>query len=149
MAEQAVPNSPHISWSDSFSQGQSAIESLSKILPSFPYSLLGSENPSHALLHDPEISTQITQLLRQPDSGAGDNSLCRWLYDTFQFAKPDLQLVVLKFLPHIAGVYLSRVPLRKPLAGFEAVLLALYSHETAFRNGQAITVNISDRSSKV
>ncbi|WOG94425.1 hypothetical protein DCAR_0313721 [Daucus carota subsp. sativus] len=134
----------HISWSDSFSQGQEAMKALSEILPSFPSSLLSSEDPSHNLLNNPEISSQITQLLRKPDSGAGDNSLCRWLYDTFQCAKPDLQLVVLKFLPHIAGVYLSRVPLRKPLAGFEAVLLALYSHETAFRNGQAVTVNIPD-----
>lgn len=120
------------------------MKALSEILPSFPSSLLSSEDPSHNLLNNPEISSQITQLLRKPDSGAGDNSLCRWLYDTFQCAKPDLQLVVLKFLPHIAGVYLSRVPLRKPLAGFEAVLLALYSHETAFRNGQAVTVNIPD-----
>lgn len=146
MAEQAVSNSPHISWSDSFSQGQQAIKSLSQILPSFPSNLIGTEDPSHALLYNPEITSQITEHLLKPDSGAGDNSLCRWLYDTFQFAKPNLQLVVLKFLPHIAGVYLSRVPLRKPLAGFEAVLLAIYSHETAFRNGQAVTVNIPDLS---
>ncbi|KAK1354700.1 Hyccin [Heracleum sosnowskyi] len=146
MAEQAGPNSPHISWSDSFSQGQQAIKVLSQILPSFPSNIIGSEDPSQNLLHNAEISAQITQQLRQPDSGAGDNNLCRWLYDTFQFAKPNLQLVVLKFLPHIAGVYLSRVPLRKPLAGFEAVLLAIYSHETAFRNGQAVTVNIPDLS---
>lgn len=146
MAEQAVSNSPHISWSDSFSQGQQAIKSLSQILPSFPSNLINSEDASHTLLYNPQIASQITEHLLKPDSGAGDNSLCRWLYDTFQFAKPNLQLAVLKFLPHIAGVYLSRVPLRKPLAGFEAVLLAIYSHETAFRNGQAVTVNIPDLS---
>lgn len=148
MAESSssVPGSPHISWSDSFSEGQSSIESLSSILPSFPDSLRTTEDPTRALLHDPQISMQITQLLRNPNSGAGDNHLCRWLYDTFQFAKPDLQLVVLKFLPNIAGVYLSRVALRKPLAGFEAVLLALYAHETNTRNGQAVTVNIPDLS---
>ncbi|KAJ4850270.1 hypothetical protein Tsubulata_015875 [Turnera subulata] len=42
---------------------------------------------------------------------------------------------MLWFLPTIAGQYLSLVALRKPLAGFEAVLLALYSHETTSRSG--------------
>ncbi|KAJ4851560.1 hypothetical protein Tsubulata_042702 [Turnera subulata] len=46
----------------------------------------------------------------------------RWLYETFQSLQPDLQLVVFRFLSTIAGLYLSRVTLGKPLAGFEAVL---------------------------
>ncbi|KAF2322303.1 hypothetical protein GH714_010762 [Hevea brasiliensis] len=50
------------------------------------------------------------------------------------------------FPPYYRRTILSRVPLRKPLAGFEAVLLALYAHETTSRNGQAITVNIPDLS---
>ncbi|KAM7497032.1 hypothetical protein LguiA_021446 [Lonicera macranthoides] len=140
------PTSPHISWSDSFTEGQTAIQSLSSILSDVPPHLLSAENPADGLLHDPQIAAQISALLRLPDSGAGDNHLCRWLYDTFQSSKPDLQLVVLRFLPIIAGVYLSRVALRKPLAGFEAVLLALYAHETTTRNGQAVTVSIPDLS---
>lgn len=135
-----------VSWSDSFSQAQTAIQTLSTILPSVPVSVSASENPSSALLNDPELASQISDHLRLPDSGAGDNQLCRWLYDTFHTSKLDLQLVVLRFLPIIAGVYLSRIPLRKPLAGFEAVLLAIYAHETASRNGQAITINVSDLS---
>ncbi|KAI3693598.1 hypothetical protein L1987_76545 [Smallanthus sonchifolius] len=135
-----------VSWSDSFSDAQTAIQSLSTILSSVPPSVSSSDSPASALLNDPELAAQISDHLRQPDSGAGDNQLCRWLYDTFHTSKLDLQLVVLRFLPIIAGVYLSRIPLRKPLAGFEAVLLAIYAHETASRNGQAITINISDLS---
>jgi hypothetical protein len=129
--------------SDSPSKTQSAIQSLSSILPSTPPPSLSS---AFSLLHDPEVATQISSLLRHPNSGAGENNLCRWLYDTFQSGDPDLQLVALRFLPIIAGVYLSRVTLRKPLAGFEAVLLALYAHETTSRSGQPITVSVPDLS---
>ncbi|CAI9091193.1 OLC1v1026153C1 [Oldenlandia corymbosa var. corymbosa] len=135
---------PHISWCDSYSKAQSAIDSLKSIIPHIPASLLSSETPAFALLHDPEIAIQCSHLLRQPDSGGGDNNLCRWFYDTFQTSVPDLQLVVLRFLPVLAGVYLSRASLHKPLAGFEAVLLALYAHETTARDGQAVTVCIPD-----
>ncbi|KAK2641603.1 hypothetical protein Ddye_023366 [Dipteronia dyeriana] len=58
--------------------------------------------------------------------------------------EPQLQLIVLHFLPILAGVYLSRVTLRKPLAGFEALLLALYAHETTYRLGQSLTMNVPD-----
>ncbi|KAH7541886.1 hypothetical protein FEM48_Zijuj02G0014900 [Ziziphus jujuba var. spinosa] len=105
-----------------------------------------NHHPALSLLHDPQTSSEISSLLRQPNSGAGDNNLCRWLYDTFQSNDPSLQLVVLRFIPTIAGLYLSRIPLRKPLAGFEAVLLALYAHETTSRAGQPVTVNVPDLS---
>lgn len=139
-------NKPHIRWSDSYTKAHDAIQSLSSILPSVPPSLSSSETPAACLLRDTETAAQISKLLRQPDSGAGDDNLCRWLYDTFQSNEPELHLVVLRFLPVIAGVYLSKVNLHKPLAGFEAVLLALYAHETSSRNSQSITVNIPDLS---
>jgi len=125
-----------------------AIQSLSSILTTLPPPLLSSQDqdPAFSLLNDPDISSQVSSLLRLPDSGAGDNSLCRWFYDTFQSSEPQLQLVVLRFLPIIAGLYLSRVALKKPLAGFEAVLLALYAHETTSRAGHAMTVNVPDLS---
>ncbi|XP_027155697.1 hyccin [Coffea eugenioides] len=140
------PSRPHITWCDSYTKAQSAVDSLSSILPHVPPSLSSSETPATSLLHDPEIAKEFSRLLRQPDSGLGDNNLCRWLYDTFQTGQPALHLVVLRFLPILAGVYLSRASLHKPLAGFEAVLLALYAHETTVRNGQAITVSIPDLS---
>ncbi|ONI00949.1 hypothetical protein PRUPE_6G113000 [Prunus persica] len=130
------------SHNSSLSKSQSAIQSLSTILPSLPPSLFSSSNPARSLLHDHHTASHISSLLRQPDSGAGDNNLCRWLYDTFQSSDPDLQLLVLRFLPLIAGIYISRVALRVPLAGFEAVLLALYAHETATRSGHSITVSV-------
>ncbi|OVA03895.1 Hyccin [Macleaya cordata] len=134
------------SKSDSDEKARSVIESLSLILDPLPPSLTSSENPAFSLLHDPQLAKTISWHLRQPDSGAGDNNLCRWLYDTFQSSDPNLQIVVLRFLPIIAGIYLSRAVLRKPLAGFEAILLALYAHETTFRGGQPITVNVPDLS---
>ncbi|KAK7300336.1 hypothetical protein RJT34_11179 [Clitoria ternatea] len=116
---------------------QTAVESLTAIVPSLSIT-------SQSLLSNPNLYPQISTLLRKPNSGSGDNNLCRWLYDTFQSGVPDLQLLVLRFLPLIAGVYLSRVADRKPQAGFEAVLLALYAHETTSRAGQAVTVTIPD-----
>ncbi|GAB4828273.1 hypothetical protein Ancab_035185 [Ancistrocladus abbreviatus] len=47
---------------------------------------------------------------------------------------------------YAAGLYLSRVTQRRPLAGFEAVFLALYAHETTSRGGQAISVTLPDLS---
>ncbi|XWS73757.1 hypothetical protein CRYUN_Cryun02cG0156000 [Craigia yunnanensis] len=142
-----TPSETPSSSSSSFSsKAHSSIQSLSSILSSIPTSLSSSPNPSFSLLHDPTISFQISSLLRHPDSGSGDNNLCRWLYDTFHSTDPELQLVVHRFVPIIAGVYLSRIALRKPLAGFEAILLALYAHETTARGGQPITVHVPDLS---
>ncbi|VFQ92585.1 unnamed protein product [Cuscuta campestris] len=142
------PRRPHISWSDSYTKAHAAIQALASIVSDVPASLSSSETPAFSLLHDPDIAAQISELLRRPDSSAGDNHLCRWLYDTFHSSgEPDLRLVVLRFLPVIAGVYLSRAAaLHKPLAGFEAILLALYDHETGARNGHAVTVTIPDLS---
>ncbi|KAL0709846.1 hypothetical protein Bca4012_016824 [Brassica carinata] len=127
--------------SESNAKCQTAIQSLSSIVTT-------TNIPStiSLLLEDSSVSAAISSLLLRPDSGAGDNNLCRWLYDTFQSAEPPLHLLVLRFVPLIAGLYLSRVPLRQPQAGFEAVLLALYAHETTSRAGQAVTVNIPDLS---
>ncbi|KFK26317.1 hypothetical protein AALP_AA8G231900 [Arabis alpina] len=126
---------------NSNSKCQAAIQSLSTIVTT-------TEIPTtiSLLLKNDTVSAAISTLLLRPDSGSGDNNLCRWLYDTFQSTDPSLQLLVLRFVPMIAGLYLSRVPLRQPQAGFEAVLLALYAHETTSRAGQAITVNIPDLS---
>ncbi|VVB16918.1 unnamed protein product [Arabis nemorensis] len=127
--------------SDSNAKCQTAIQSLSSIVTT-------TDIPSSIslLLDDDSVSAAISTLLLRPDSGSGDNNLCRWLYDTFQSSEQSLQLLVLRFVPMIAGLYLSRVPLRQPQAGFEAVLLALYAHETTSRAGQALTVNIPDLS---
>lgn len=142
----ATPSKPRITWSDSYTKAQKAIESLSTILPYVPPNLTASDTPACSLLHDEEVASQISRLLRQPDSGAGDDELCRWLFDTFQSSESDLHLIVLRYLPIIAGVYLSRVNQHKPLAGLEVVLLAFYTYETTVRNGQPISVSVPDLS---
>ncbi|XP_010687961.2 uncharacterized protein LOC104902016 [Beta vulgaris subsp. vulgaris] len=129
---------------------QAALESLISILPTPPSSISSTSPspPAFILLTSHEVSNQISSLLRQPSSGSGDNHLCRWLYDTFHSSDPSLQLIVLRFVPLIAGLYLTRITrrLRQPLAGFEAILLALYAHETTARNNQPITVTVPDLS---
>ncbi|XP_047317803.1 uncharacterized protein LOC124921220 [Impatiens glandulifera] len=138
----------------SVEKARTAIASLSRILSSVPSSLSSSENPALSLLLDTSIAKQISALLRSPTAGAGDDNLCRWLYDTFQSGDSALQLIVLRFVPAVAGAYLPNAGAylvgallkRRSLAGFEAVLLALYAHETSARNGQAVTVNIPDLS---
>ncbi|XP_074580643.1 uncharacterized protein LOC141837073 [Curcuma longa] len=123
-----------------------AIQSLSQVLGAVADSLAVADSPAVALLHNEAVAAEISTRLHRPDSGAGDDNLCRWLYDTFQSNDPDLQLVVLKFMPTIAGVYLSRAISRQPLAGFEAVLLALYAHETVIRGNEAESLTLPDLS---
>ncbi|KAI3472653.1 hypothetical protein Pfo_029172 [Paulownia fortunei] len=142
--QKTINHKPHITWSDSYTKAHLAIEALSAILPALPQPLSSSETPASSLLHDPDVAAEISHLLRHPDSGAVDDNLCAWLYDTFHSSEIDLHLVVLRFPPILAGVYLSRAALNKPLAGFESILLAIYAHETAARNGQAVTVSIPD-----
>ncbi|XP_042386994.1 uncharacterized protein LOC121978763 [Zingiber officinale] len=123
-----------------------AVKSLSQVLGAVADSLAVAESPAVALLHDEAVGAEISTRLRGPNSGAGDDNLCRWLYDTFQSNDPDLQLVVLKFMPTVAGVYLSRAVSRQPLAGFEAVLLALYAYETVTRGNEAESLTLPDLS---
>ncbi|PWZ53106.1 putative ubiquitin-like-specific protease 1B [Zea mays] len=80
------------------------------------------------LLNDPGVASAVTTRLRGSGSGAENDSLCRWLYDTFWSNVPELQLAVLLLVPSLARAHLCRAMSRKPLAGFEAVLLALYAH---------------------
>ncbi|XP_039129085.1 protein FAM126B-like [Dioscorea cayenensis subsp. rotundata] len=137
------PSNPTTTQQRQCSQYDSVLQSLTQILGSpLPDSITLSDNPPFSLLHNHHITTQITNLLLSPSSGAGDDSLCRWLYDTFQSTCPDLQLLVLNFLPTLAGLYLSRSISRQPLAGFEAVLLALYAHETTSRANQPLTFTL-------
>ncbi|MED6168336.1 hypothetical protein PIB30_010666 [Stylosanthes scabra] len=129
----AKPATTNLANSD---QIKSALQSLSSILSS----PLPSHDPSAVYLH-------ISALLRRPNSGTGDNNLCCWLYNTFQSNVPDLQLLVLRFLPLIAGLYLCRIHNRQPnQAGFEPILLAIYAHETASRAAQPVTVTLPDLS---
>ncbi|XP_076899962.1 uncharacterized protein LOC143553968 [Bidens hawaiensis] len=156
-----IPNNtntdPMHSWWESISKARSRIHLLSTLLPE-PQdpnpisSLADSDNPAHSLLSSLTAYTAVSLSLTSSDhSGSGDDSLCNWLYDTFLSSDPDLRLVVLSFIPLISGLYLSRIhsisqTLTPSLAGFEAVLLALYSAETKSRGGKPVVVSIPDLS---
>ncbi|XP_022728726.1 uncharacterized protein LOC111284274 [Durio zibethinus] len=67
------------------------------------------------------------------------------------FMKPSIQWTpnansLYRFIPIINGVYVSRIAQRKSLAGFEAIRLALYAHETTARGGQPVIVHVPDLS---
>ncbi|KAI4382190.1 hypothetical protein MLD38_008185 [Melastoma candidum] len=125
-----------------------AAASLSAILPNpLPDSLL-SEPTLTLLLQDPAVTGQISALLFQPSSGSGDDPLCCWLYNTLQVSPsgspPPLLPIVLCHLPSFLLLYLSRP---SPSPGFEAVLIAVYSHVQAVRANQPpLRVSIPDLS---
>ncbi|KMZ56221.1 hypothetical protein ZOSMA_98G00460 [Zostera marina] len=125
-------------------KAQNAIRSLHELFPnSSAKGLLESENPFRDLLHNTELGCDISNHLRQPTSGVGSDNVCRWLYDTFQSTDSELQMVVLRFIPVLLGVYLCGAISRKPLPGFEAVILAIYAHETKERGEEAMIVNVA------
>ncbi|KAJ4787305.1 Hyccin protein [Rhynchospora pubera] len=135
------PNKP--SLQHTVSRAQPVINSLSLILGPIADSNEHSDNPAMSLLHNQTISRDIMCRLRLATSGSGTDDLCRWLYDTFQSNIADLQLVVISYIPTLAGVYLSRCNSSKEtFSGFEAVFLALYSHEMVIRGAEACIIRI-------
>ncbi|TYH29480.1 hypothetical protein ES288_A01G015000v1 [Gossypium darwinii] len=150
----ATDNDPMHSWWESVSKQHSRILSLAALLPSDGVavsSLADSDRPAVSLLSSPSTYSLISSALSSPKSGSGSDRLCQWLYETFQSSDPHLRLLVLSFLPLLSGIYLSRVHSSDSsslpsLAGFEAVLLAVYSSEAKSRAGKPLLVQIPDLS---
>ncbi|WMV50807.1 hypothetical protein MTR67_044192 [Solanum verrucosum] len=141
-------NDPMHSWWESISKARSRIHLLSSLLPSSDDSTTDSDRPARSLLLSPGAYFSISSSLSSPSSGAGDDPLCNWLYDTFLSSDTDLRLVVLSFIPLLSSIYLSRIhsSISTSLSGFEAVLLALYGAETKSRGGKPILISIPDLS---
>ncbi|KAJ6834378.1 uncharacterized protein M6B38_334995 [Iris pallida] len=145
------PNSTS-TWWESLSRARSRVLSLSPLLPSLPHQTLtliaDSDRPAHSLLSLlPHLSHHLSD---DPHSGSGDDPLCNWLYDTYLLPDPpELRLLVLSLLPLLSHLYLSRVVSRPDLslAGFEAVLLAVYTAEAKIRGGKPVLVSVPDLSS--
>ncbi|GLT96692.1 hypothetical protein SLE2022_142970 [Rubroshorea leprosula] len=145
---------PMHSWWESVSKQRSRILSLSSLLPSDEItlsSLADSDRPALSLLSSPSAYDLISSALSSSSSGSGSDPLCQWLYDTFLSSDPHLRLLVLSFLPLLAGIYLSRIHSSDSsslpsVAGFEAVLLAVYSSEIKTRSGKPLLVHIPDLS---
>ncbi|KAK7319411.1 hypothetical protein RJT34_04132 [Clitoria ternatea] len=138
---------PMHSWWESVSKARSRIHALAAILPDHSHSissLADSDRPALSLLSSPTAYSALSASL----SGSHSDPLCHWLYDTFLSSDPHLRLVVLSFVPLLTGLYLSRIHSSQPpsLAGFEALLLALYAAETKSRNGKPLLVTIPDLS---
>ncbi|KAI4296338.1 hypothetical protein L6164_036304 [Bauhinia variegata] len=148
---------PMHSWWESISKARLRIHALGNILPSsFSDALMtlaDSDRPALSLLSSPIAYSAISDFLSSPDSGSGSDPLCQWLYDTFLSSDPHLRLVVLSYLPLLSGLYLTRIHTSTSnslsalsLAGFEAVLLAIYATETKIRGGKPVLVTIPDLS---
>ncbi|XP_062077182.1 uncharacterized protein LOC133782045 [Humulus lupulus] len=153
----ASSDDPMHSWWESISKARSRIHSLSSILePSVSFSLSSladSDRPALSLLSSIDAYLAVSAALSSPQSGSGSDPLCHWLYDTYLSSDPHLRLVVFSFIPLLSGLYLSRIhslssdsPSIPSLAGFEAVLLALYAAETKARAGKPVVVSVPDLS---
>ncbi|KAI3930675.1 hypothetical protein MKX01_037121 [Papaver californicum] len=158
------PNNPNQmqSWWESISKARTRIHILSSIISSsstsssssFISSLADSDRPARSLLESSGSYLTISNLLSNPNSGSGNDSLCQWLYETYQSSDPDLRLVVLSFIPLLSGFYLSRIISlassshnnQSSLSGFEAVLLSIYAAETKARAGKPCLISIPDLS---
>ncbi|KAK8966800.1 hypothetical protein KSP40_PGU016716 [Platanthera guangdongensis] len=144
------------SWWESVSKAQSRIHALCSLLSSPSLvSLAESDRPARSLLNSGDAYLTVSAALSHPSAGSGDDPLCQWLYETYQSSDPDLRLVVLSFVPLLAGLYLSRVITSShaaasasapSLAGFEAVLLALYGSVVKARSGKPLLISVPDLS---
>lgn len=154
----ASDRDPMHSWWESVSKQRSRILSLSSLLSNdgddeTPISSLAdSDRPALSLLSSRAAYSSISSRLRDPSSGSGSDPLCQWLYETYLSSDQPLRLVVLSFLPLLAGTYLSRIHSSDSssslpsLSGFEAVLLAIYAAEVKSRAGKGVLVHIPDLS---
>nr|XP_027072106.1 putative protein TPRXL [Coffea arabica] len=146
------------SWWESISKARTRIHLLSTLLPgtsSVLSFLADSDRPARSLLLSSAAYSSISSSLSSPSSGSDDDSLCLWLYDTFLSADSELRLVVLCYIPLLSSFYLSRIHSSSTtsaisptpnLAGFEAVLLVLYSSEVKAHSGIPVLISIPDLS---
>ncbi|EEF35475.1 conserved hypothetical protein [Ricinus communis] len=147
------------SWWESISKARARILSLSSLLTSDPSSsfslssLADSDRPAISLLSSIDAYSLLSLALSNPLSGSGSDPLCQWLYETYLSQDTHLRFVVLSFIPLLLGLYLSRIHSSDSasssipsLAGFEAVLLAIYSSEAKSRGGKPVLVQIPDLS---
>ncbi|EFJ20882.1 hypothetical protein SELMODRAFT_33879, partial [Selaginella moellendorffii] len=138
------------SWWSEITQARARIDALSAILGGFPSlePLRASETPARDLLGDSAVADVVISKLSSPGAGKGDDELCQWMYETYHSGDPELQSVVVRFVPAICNAYLPRAASKpgQSLSGFEAVLLALYSSEHKIRQGKGILVTIPNLS---
>ncbi|CAA7401722.1 unnamed protein product [Spirodela intermedia] len=145
---------PMQSWLESIARARSRIRTLAALLPPSPSAatldaVADSDRPARSLLSFGDGYSAVSAALAGPSSGAGDDPLCRWLYETYQSPDPNLRLFVLSFVPLVAGIYLSRIAgagAACSLAGFEAVLLSLYAAEAKARGGEPLLFRVPDLS---
>ncbi|XP_065849488.1 uncharacterized protein [Euphorbia lathyris] len=149
----ATSTDPMQSWWESISKARARILSLSSLLPSdlSISSLADSDRPALSFLSSIDAYTLFSSAISVSSSGSGADPLCQWLYETYLSSDPHLRLIVLSFVPLILGLYLSRIhssdsASAPSLAGFEAVLLAIYSSEAKSRAGKPVLVQIPDLS---
>ncbi|GLJ29922.1 hypothetical protein SUGI_0591510 [Cryptomeria japonica] len=152
----SICNNDVPAWWESIASARSAIQTLISILGHSKSldALLDSEHPGKDLLDSRDVARSISARLHNLNSGSASDALCQWFYDTFQSSNQDLHLVVLRYVPLIAGLYLSRLfnqakagiqqQHQQHLSGFEAVLLTLYMAEVKVRGGRPVVITVPD-----
>ncbi|CAA6665065.1 unnamed protein product [Spirodela intermedia] len=96
---------PMQSWLESIARPVPASEP-SPPPPSLPLrrhldAVADSDRPARSLLSFGDGYSAVSAALAGPSSGAGDDPLCRWLYETYQSPDPNLRLFVLSSSPSL------------------------------------------------
>ncbi|KAG6547061.1 hypothetical protein Mapa_011311 [Marchantia paleacea] len=133
------------SW-DSMELARTRIDALGHVLGQYDFieQLKESEQPIKEIMQNVAVIDAITSRISDPTSGKAGDELCQWLYESYQTGDAHLQAVVLRYMPALCGTYFSRMcgDSDEPLAGFEAVLLALYTEESKARGGRPLLIHL-------
>ncbi|KAL3699006.1 hypothetical protein R1sor_017028 [Riccia sorocarpa] len=134
-----------VNW-DPMELARTRLEALGHVLGLYDLmeQLKESESPAKELMENEAVVDAMNSRLMDPSSGKAGDELCQWLYETYQTGDPQYQNVVLRYMPALCGVYISRSSgdNDEPLAGFEAVLLALYMEESKVRGGRPLLIHL-------
>ncbi|KAL2614090.1 hypothetical protein R1flu_025782 [Riccia fluitans] len=135
---------------DPMELARTRIEALGHVLGQYDLieQLKEGENPAKELMENEAIVDAINSRIMDSSSGKAGDELCQWLYETYQTGDPNFQSVVVRYMPALCGVYVSRScgNNEESLAGFEAVLLALYTEESKARGGRPLLIHLPNLS---
>lgn len=111
---------------------------VAETLQSF-VSTLPNEQKGYQLLAN-ELGDAISTRMERNDTGTEKCGLCRWFYGWFQTGNEGMQLFVLRYVPVMVWLYLSRSAVDINVAGFEACLKLICNDFAAQKTGTAFSI---------
>ncbi|KAK3274346.1 hypothetical protein CYMTET_17462, partial [Cymbomonas tetramitiformis] len=95
-----------------------------------------NEQEAYKLLAN-ELGDAISTRMERNGTGTEKCGLCRWFYGWFQSGNEGMQFFVLRYVPVMAWLYLSRSAVDVNVAGFEACLKLICNDLAAQKTGTA------------